>query len=141
MTLVLDASVALSWCFEDETSADLDAIGHRVVARGALVPTLWRLEVANGLEVAGRRGRIAAPDIAARLDWLGALPIDEDAETSKRAWREILALAQLEGLTLYDAAYLELAIRAGLPLATADRRLARAAAGYVDVLPAPQSSV
>ena len=127
MSFVLDTSVAIAWLFEDEASAEADALAARVAQEGAITPSLWRLEVANVLLQAEKRGRIAASDVALRLELLDALPISTDGETDARAWREGLALARLHGLTSYDAAYLELAIRKGLALATRDRALIAAA--------------
>jgi predicted nucleic acid-binding protein len=93
----------------------------------AVVPGLWHLEVANVLLQAERRGRITTGDVAMRLELIAELPITTDNETTARAWREILALARAEGLTTYDATYLELAIRRGLPLQTKDEALITAA--------------
>ena len=92
-----------------------------------VVPGLWHLEIANVLLQAEKRGRITAGDVTMRLDLIAALPITTDSETTTRAWREILALARAQGLTTYDAAYLELAIRRGLPLQTKDEALIGAA--------------
>ena len=125
--LVIDSSAALSWCFEDEASPETDALFERVRDLGAVVPGLWHLEVANMLLQAEKRGRITAGDATMRLDLIAALPITTDSETTARAWREILALARAQGLTTYDAAYLELAIRRGLPLQTKDEALIGAA--------------
>lgn len=125
--LVIDTSVALVWCFEDEASPTSDALLDQVRDEGAVVPGLWHLEVANVLLQAEKRGRITGADIAMRLRLIAELPIDTDSETAARAWREILALARAEGLTTYDAAYLELAIRRGLPLLTKDQALIAAA--------------
>jgi predicted nucleic acid-binding protein len=125
--LVIDSSVALTWCFEDEASPKSDALFEQVRDEGAVVPGLWHLEVANVLLQAEKRGRITAADITMRLELIAELPIDTDNETTARAWREILALARVEGLTTYDAAYLELAIRRGLPLLTKDQALIAAA--------------
>ena len=125
--LVIDSSAALSWCFEDEASPESDALFERVRDQGAFVPGLWHLEVANVLLQAEKRGRIAAGDVAMRLELIAELPITTDNETTARAWREILALARAEGLTTYDASYLELAIRRGLPLQTKDEALIAAA--------------
>lgn len=124
---VIDSSVALSWCFEDEASPETDRLFERVRDDGAIVPGLWHLEVANVLLQAEKRGRITAGDVATRLDLIAELPISVDHETTSRAWREILTLARAEGLTSYDAAYLEIAVRRGLPLLTRDHELARAA--------------
>jgi predicted nucleic acid-binding protein len=125
--LVIDSSVALTWCFEDEASPKSDALFEQVRDEGAVVPGLWHLEVANVLLQAEKRGRITAADITMRLELIAELPIDTDNETTARAWREILALARVEGLTTYGAAYLELAIRRGLPLLTKDQALIAAA--------------
>jgi predicted nucleic acid-binding protein len=125
IVLVVDASIALTWCFEDEVTAETEAIGTRVDSEGAIVPGLWRLEVANTLLLAERRGRIDRSDVEQRLELLAALPISIDADI--RAWTDTLLLARAERLTLYDAAYLELAIRQDVELATLDRDLRRAA--------------
>ena len=125
--LVIDSSVALAWCFEDEASPETDAIFDSVRDFGAVVPELWHLEVANVLLQAEKRSRIASADVANRLQLIAALPIMTDRETTTRAWRETIALARAEKLTAYDAAYLELAIRRSLPLATKDGALLEAA--------------
>ncbi len=125
--LVIDCSAAIAWCFEDEASDAADSLLSRVASEGAVVPVLWHLEVANVLIQAARRGRITADDADTRLRLMAALPITTDPETSVRAWHDTLALARAEGLTAYDAAYLELAARRRLPLATWDRDLAEAA--------------
>jgi predicted nucleic acid-binding protein len=125
--LVIDSSAALSWCFEDEASPESDALFEQVRDQGAVVPGLWHLEVANVLLQAERRGRITTGDVAMRLELIADLPITTDNQTTARAWREILPLARAEGLTTYDAAYLELAMRRGLPLVTKDGALIAAA--------------
>ena len=125
--LVVDSSAALSWCFEDEASPESDALFEQVRDQGAVVPGLWHLEVANVLLQAERRGRITTGDVGMRLSLIADLPITTDNETTARAWREILALARAQGLTTYDATYLELAIRRGFPLMTKDAALIAAA--------------
>jgi len=125
--LVLDASIALAWCFDDEASPATEALLDQVSTHGAVVPTLWHLELGNVLLAAERRGRTVQGGIVVRLRLFARLPIETDVETSERAWRETLVLARAEQLTLYDGAYLELAVRRGLPLATKDRDLAAAA--------------
>jgi predicted nucleic acid-binding protein len=125
--LVLDASVALAAVLPEPNSSDAQTILKRVIDDGAVVPTLWSLEVGNTLLVAERRGSIAVGDHKALLRRLAALPIVADPETSARAWRETIELAQRHRMTLYDAAYLELSLRRGLPLATFDAALRRAA--------------
>lgn len=124
---VVDSSIALTWCFEDEASAETDRLFDRVRDDGAVVPALWHLEVANVLLQAEKRGRISGAEIVKRLALIAHLPIQVDPETSGRAWRDTLALARAERLTSYDAAYLELALRRGLDLLTRDRELAEAA--------------
>jgi predicted nucleic acid-binding protein len=125
--LVIDSSAALSWCFEDEASPESDALFEQVRDQGAVVPGLWHLEVANVLLQAERRGRITTADVTIRLELIADLPIATDNETTARAGREILALARAEGLTTYDATYLELAIRRGFPLMTKVAALVAAA--------------
>lgn len=104
------------------------AVRDRVLSRGAVVPVIWRLEVANSLAMIRRRGRMTDEAASRALVDLALMPIEPDAETWQRAWSDTLALADSHRLTVYDAAYLELAIRAGLPLATLDRELRDAAA-------------
>ena len=136
-TFVLDCSVAVAWLLEDERIPEADELLDRLDdGAQAVVPGLWRLELGNVLAGAERRNRITGTGIARCLGILARLPIETDPHTEERALRETLDLARREYLTTYDAAYLELAMRRGLPLATLDRPLARAArrAG-VDVLP------
>jgi predicted nucleic acid-binding protein len=125
--LVLDCSVAVSWCFEDEASPATDAVLERVRDAGARVPTLWHLELGNVLIQAERRERLSAVDTATFLSLIGALPIVTVDENPARALGDVLTLARAEDLTAYDAGYLELAIREGLPLAARDRSLVDAA--------------
>jgi predicted nucleic acid-binding protein len=127
VSLILDCSMTLSWYFEDERTAARIGILNQVADDGAVVPVLWRLEVLNGLQVAVRRGRITIAYRDASLADLRALAIAIDPRTSRQAWSATLRLSDRLGLTLYDAAYLELALRRQLPLATLDRELARAA--------------
>lgn len=128
MSLVLDCSVTLAWLLPDERARPAQAVLDRVAASRAWVPELWRLEVANSLQVAVKHGRIDAAFRDASLADLSLLNIQIDPDTSSFAWRETLQLAETHGLTLYDAAYLELAQRLGLPLASRDRALRKAAA-------------
>lgn len=127
MSLILDSSATLAWIYGDETTAAIREVFEQVADRGALVPSLWRLEVANSLTVAVRRKRIDAGFREAALVDLGALDIVVDPHTDGRAWTDSLRLADLYGLTVYDAAYLELAARRTLPLATLDREMVKAA--------------
>lgn len=125
--LVIDASLALAWCFADESSPAADEAIERVRDQGALVPPLWRLEMANVLLAAERRGRITRGDLEHRLELLSVLAISIDVEADNRAWTDTLVLARAQRLTLYEATYLELAMRHGAELATLDGDLARAA--------------
>ena len=124
--VVIDASIALSWCFDDEASPDTEVLLERVRDNGAVVPSLWHIEIGNILLQAEKRGRIVISDVGVRLDLLAALPILTDQESITRLWRDILVIARVEGLTTYDATYLELAVRRELPLLTKDKELAKA---------------
>lgn len=128
---VLDCSVAVAWLFEDESSAETDALLDQLAEGPALVPLHWRLELSNVLVQAERSRRITPAQVATSVDFVDGLPIEVDAETEKRSFREVLALARSENLTSYDAAYLELALRKGLDLATQDRELVQAARGLL----------
>lgn len=132
MSLVLDSSATLAWYFEDERTDAITAVLRRVGEAGAVVPALWRLEIANGLQMAVRRGRIDATYRDGALRELRALAIAIDPETDVRAWDDTLPLAHRFDLTLYDAAYLELARRLRLPLASLDIKL-RSAAGALGI--------
>lgn len=134
MSLVLDNSVALAWCFEDEQTGAIMALLDRVVGEGAVAPQLWPVEALNGLLSAERRGRIGPADRRQLFDLLGQLPVELDNEMGDRAWTATAAMAEQYGLTAYDAAYLELAVRRRLPLATRDEALIRAAAAAGVVL-------
>jgi predicted nucleic acid-binding protein len=127
MSLVLDCSATMAWVYSDETTEAVRAVFEAVASRGALVPALWRLEVANVLEMGVRRKRHDAAFRDATLTDLALLPIRLDPETDRNAWGATARLATRHGLTLYDAAYLELARRGDLPLATLDNELRAAA--------------
>ena len=128
MSLVIDASLTVAWYFEDETTPATEAILDRVSEAGATVPTLWRLEVANAFQSAIRRKRITAPYRDQSLTELTQMPITIDADTNVYAWTTTLRLAERFALTIYNSAYLELAQRRSLPLATLDAELREAAA-------------
>lgn len=123
--LVLDASMALSWCFEDEFTQASGRVLERVHADGAVVPALWDLEIANVFAVAERRGRATPVQIHRFLALLGQLPIE--LADHEPAVTDVVATCRETGLTAYDACYLLTAMRGGLPLATLDERLADAA--------------
>lgn len=123
MSLILDSSVTLSWLYSDELNPATQQVFDRVVTDGAWVPSLWRLEVANSLQGAVRRRRINTEFRDAALTDLALLNITIDPDTDTFAWSATLRLAERCGLTLYDAAYLELAQRLEFPLATLDQEL------------------
>lgn len=120
---VLDCSVAMSWCFEDEADAYSDRILDALAKGEGHVPNLWLLETANVLIMAERRGRLTEADSSNFVELLRSLPIVVDEEASSQTILTILAHSRAYGLTSYDAAYLELAMRHGLPLATRDKSL------------------
>ena len=120
---VLDASVVLAWCFDDEWSAAADRVLERLEHEDALAPAHWPLEVANALRTAQRRDRLGDADLAHVRGLLSALPVEiAPVELSTALWG-VLEVARGHDLTAYDAAYLDLALVRGLPLATADARL------------------
>lgn len=123
MSFVLDCSVTLAWLLPDEISARADAWLDQLSTRGALVPPIWGLEVGNALLMAVRRKRLSRPGFDRAFERLGALPIEVDGAGPLSS---ILGIAAQSGLTSYDAAYLELAKRRGLPLATLDTKLSDA---------------
>lgn len=128
MSLVLDRSVRLAWVYGDETTPAIRQVFDAIADRGAVVPGLWWLEVANSLTVAIRRNRIDAEFRRAALADLALLDISTDQRTASLARSATLNLADQHRLTLHDAAYLELARRQALPLATLDQELRGAAA-------------
>jgi predicted nucleic acid-binding protein len=127
VSLVLDSSAIVAWLYVDETTPAIRRVIELLAQNGAWVPSLWSLEVANVLEIGVRRGRYDSTFRDAMLADLSLLPISTDLETDKRAWHATLQFAHRHRLTLYDAAYLELAHRRRLPLATLDADLRAAA--------------
>jgi predicted nucleic acid-binding protein len=126
---VLDASMTLSWAFEGESTPFTVAVLRSLETVHAIAPALWAFEVASVLSIAERRGRMNAGAQAAFLERLRLLPIAIEHRPATWLAQQILPLARTYHLSAYDAAYLELAIREGLPLATLDDDLRRAAAG------------
>ena len=124
---MIDASVALAWCFGDERTEATVSLLERLQTDAAAVPNLWHLEVANGLALAERRGRITPAESAELIALLEMIEIVVDGDTAARAFTRVLDLAREERLTAYDASYLELAMRLGLPLASKDADLCDAA--------------
>ena len=123
---VVDAAVTLAWCFADEASELADRVLDRLERDEALAPAIWPLEVANGLRTAEGRGRLDLADVAHVRDLLTALPVQVESVPLDTALGEVAELARQLDLTAYDAAYLALAARRGLTLATVDDRLKRA---------------
>ncbi len=138
MSFVVDSSVALSWCFEDERTPATLALLERVAEVGAVVPQHWPAEVLNGLMMAERRQRVDAARRRQLADFLRDLPLAVDPETTTQLWDATQRLAERFRLTVYDAIYLELAQRKNLALASLDKELCSAAAGLgVPVLGQP----
>lgn len=124
---VLDCSVTMVWYFKDATDAYAKAVKKALSDVEAVVPALWPLEVVNTLILGERRGRSTEAQASQWLKFLRVLPIRVDEETPARAWADILYVARKHGLSAYDASYLELALRLGLPMASLDEKLSRAA--------------
>lgn len=118
--IVLDASVALAWCFPDEVSDYADRVLLQAQGSDLHVPALWAIEIANALWIGERRGRIHSPEIRRFADLLTDLNIVEDLQRLPVAVGNILPLAREHNISAYDAAYLDLAIRRRAPLATLD---------------------
>jgi predicted nucleic acid-binding protein len=124
---VLDASVTLAWYFEGESNTYADAVADQFPAVQAIVPAIWPLEVANAVVIGERRKRGTILTATQWATYLSALPIAVDESLLRRTFNDILAIARDQTLSVYDASYLELAIRSGLPLASLDTKLRAAA--------------
>ncbi len=133
MPIVVDASMTIAWSFPDERDAEAVAAGEYILRERALVPALWRWEVQNVLRNAEKRGRIGEDTTIRILRSLAALPLSVDPTPTDVTFGAELQLARRFALTAYDAAYLELAARRGIRLATKDAAL-RAAAEQLDLL-------
>jgi predicted nucleic acid-binding protein len=125
--VVVDASIALAWCFPDETSDRAEDILVSLEGKTMLVPAVWSLEIANAVLVGERRKRLNHPEIKRFTTLLESLSIVQDARPVANHVKDVLPLARAHGLSAYDAAYLELSIRHGAPLATLDEKLQEAA--------------
>ncbi len=125
--LVLDSAVTMAWFMPKEITAPTQELLDIVGDDGALVPSLWFLEVGNTLLLAARRNLISAENCATAIATLEELPIELDTETQTEAWNATFRLAAQFRLTLYDACNLELARRRRLPLASLDKELRSAA--------------
>jgi predicted nucleic acid-binding protein len=124
---VVDNSVVMAWCFEDETNRYADAVLESLMESSAVVPSIWPLEVGNVLLVAEWKKRLSEADSARFLALLTQLPIIVEQESPERMLKEIIAVARDHKLSTYDASYLDLAMRRGLPIASQDRILISAA--------------
>lgn len=124
MSFVLDSSVALSWCFKDEETPESVKILKKAKASAIFVPSLWHVEISNILGIAFRRQRLSEADLAIVLKMFATLELHTDVPFPPTGTTALLPLMQAYSLTAYDAAYLELALRLNLPLATLDTELA-----------------
>lgn len=127
MTIVVDASVVIAWLLRDERTPEADALAELIIDEGARVPQLFPIEIANVLVSAQRRGRISLAYAEEQLALLDELSLSLDPETSAHATRTTFQLAVDDNLTVYDATYLELALRLEARLMTFDLALAGAA--------------
>jgi predicted nucleic acid-binding protein len=125
--IVIDASVALAWCFDDEASDHAEKVLAALRNTTALVPTIWAIEIANGILVGERRRRINSDQVAEFLELVNALSIVEEGRPIEYHFNHILLLARKHQLSSYDACYIDLALRHGLSLATQDAQLKRVA--------------
>jgi predicted nucleic acid-binding protein len=124
---VVDCSVTMAWCFEDEVDAYADSVLTTVVRSAVTVPSIWPFEVISILGIGERRKRLSIADVAEFLAMLNALDIRIDQAAPEHIFGPVRLLARQQSLSAYDAAYLELAVREGLPLATRDGQLKKAA--------------
>jgi predicted nucleic acid-binding protein len=124
---VVDASLAMTWCFQDESTPESSAILTRLSTEPAAVPALWFLEIANVLSITERKRRITPTKTAEFIELIGELDLEIDNEMHGRAFDHLLRLSRTHGITVYDAVYLELALRLRVPLATLDTELRTAA--------------
>ncbi len=138
MSLVLDCSATLAFLLDDEQNDNSLSVLKQIAGHGAFVPPLWAFEVGNSLTMAMRRKRINAELRDKAMQTLEGFDIQVDQASMDQAWRGTLELADRYRLTIYDAAYLELAQRRALPLATLDEALSEAArqAGLVVLMQA-----
>jgi predicted nucleic acid-binding protein len=124
---VVDNSVVMSWCFEDEGNSYAEAVLESLERGEAFVPAIWPLEVGNVLLVAERKKRLSQASVVRFLELLSGLPISVEQEPPERMLKEIVSLAREHRLSTYDASYLDLAMRLDLPLSTRDISLVKAA--------------
>jgi len=126
-SFVVDNSVVMSWCFQDQANDYADRVLGQLMDATAYVPSVWPLEVVNVLLAAERRSYISEADSVRFINLLSQLPILVQQEGPEKGMKDLLALARAHELSSYDASYLDLAMKKGLPLATLDKKLRRAA--------------
>jgi predicted nucleic acid-binding protein len=126
-SFVIDNSIVMSWCFKDETNQYADIVLERLSEATAFVPSIWTFEVVNVLLVAERKKRLSKADSVRFITLLSQLPIIVEYERPERMMADLLALARANNLSSYDASYLDLSMRKGIPIATLDTRLIEAA--------------
>jgi predicted nucleic acid-binding protein len=124
---VVDCSITMTWLFEDEVTPETEDLYDRLMVETAVVPTLWFLEVANVIAIAERKSRITPGQSMGFIADLAKLRIEQDDQGPSRAFSNLLLICRTHQLTSYDALYLDLAVRRGLPLATLDEPLRKAA--------------
>lgn len=124
---VVDNSVVMSWCFEDEGDSYAEVVLESLADGEAFVPGIWPLEVGNVLLVAERRKRLSEASVVRFLELVSGLPLTVEQETPERRLKEIVSLAREQGISTYDASYLDLAMRLGLPMSTLDASMRKAA--------------
>ena len=124
--VVIDASLALAWCFPDGASEYADGVLVALEGRTVMVPPVWALEITNAVLVAERRKRVKQADVRRFVELLGGLTIIEQSQTVIDTVSSVLPLARQYGLSAFDAAYLDVAVRQGAPLATLDSTLEKA---------------
>jgi predicted nucleic acid-binding protein len=136
MAFVLDSSIALAWLMPDEGDSTTEAVASRLEREPAVAPAIWPLEIANALLMAQRRGRLTDNDVNRLLSVILELPVEIEPGAADEKLQATVSLARKLALTSYDAAYLELARRRAIPLATVDLRLREACAQTaVEILP------
>lgn len=126
MPFVVDCSVALSWYFSDESNDRTRDLRERLIEESIHVPCLWPIEITNAVLAALRRNRVTDDEIPDLLRDLQELPDEIDRETDSMVWEYSFGLAKQFNLSVYDATYMELAVRRKMPMATLDKALARA---------------
>lgn len=124
---VVDNSVVMSWFFEDEWTSYSEAVLDSLADGEAFVPGIWPLEVGNALLVAERKKRLGEASVVRFLELISNLPLSVEQETPDRMLREIISLAREQGISTFDASYLDLAMRMDLPMSTLDASMQKAA--------------